>query len=201
MRLLTLARQGLLLLCGIPLFAWATSWQDGDLIFQTSRSSQSSAVQIATGSRYSHMGMLVQQRGEWQVLEAAATVRYTPLADWLARGVGGHAVIKRLRTPLTPAQQASLRAAIPTYLGKPYDLTFRWSDHRIYCSELVWKLYQRTLGIRIGPLQKVRDFRLADPRIQAQLRARYGEQLPLDEPVVSPGAMFDDAQLQTVMKR
>lgn len=201
MQFLNFARQWLLLLCVTPLLAQAASLQDGDLIFQTSRSSQSRAVQIATDSRYSHMGMLVQHQGQWQVLEAAATVRYTPLEDWLARGVAGHAVIKRLRTALTPAQQASLRAAIPAYLGKPYDLTFQWSDARIYCSELVWKLYQRTLGIQIGPLQKVRDFRLADPRIQEQLRTRYGAQLPLDEPVVSPGAMFDAPQLITVETR
>src|SRR5437867_163185 len=27
----------------------------------------------------------------------------------------------------------------------PYDLTFEWSDDKIYCSELVWKVYERAL--------------------------------------------------------
>ena len=32
--------------------------QDGDLIFQTSQSSQSKAIQLATKSKFSHMGMI-----------------------------------------------------------------------------------------------------------------------------------------------
>jgi hypothetical protein len=63
---------------------------DGDLIFQTSRSSQSAAVQHATGSIWSHMGMIVLRNGQPYVLEASATVRYTPLAQWVVYGVGRH---------------------------------------------------------------------------------------------------------------
>lgn len=32
--------------------------QNGDIIFQTSTSGQSKAIQIATGSKYSHMGII-----------------------------------------------------------------------------------------------------------------------------------------------
>ena len=43
--------------------------------------------------------------------------------------------------------------------GKPYDLYFEWSDERIYCSELVWKMYA-ALGVKLGTLQKLREFDL-----------------------------------------
>ena len=36
--------------------------------------------------------------------------------------------------------------------GKHYDFWFEWSDERIYCSELVWKIYRRGLGIELGEL-------------------------------------------------
>ena len=52
--------------------------RDGDVIFQTSRSSQSLAIQRATHSRFSHMGLIFIWSGEPYVLKAAATVRYTP---------------------------------------------------------------------------------------------------------------------------
>lgn len=180
------------------------SLMDGDLVFQTSRSSQSVAVQRATGSTYSHMGMVVLQGGQPLVLEAVATVRTTPLARWVARGEGGHYVVKRLRdapTRLTPAAVQRLRSAANAMAGRPYDLAFGWSDDHIYCSELVWKAYDRALGVQIGSLQKVRDFNLGDPAVRAKLRERYGSAVPLDEPVISPVAMFNSPLLMTVLSR
>src|SRR6185295_16313407 len=50
--------------------------RDGDLIFQSSRSGQSLAVQRATHSPWSHMGVVLMRGGKPFVLEASATVRY-----------------------------------------------------------------------------------------------------------------------------
>ena len=49
-----------------------------------------------------------------------------------------------------------MRQVGESFRGRPYDLTFEWSDERIYCSELVWKIYERALGIEIGPPQRSR---------------------------------------------
>ena len=178
--------------------------KDGDVIFHTSRSSQSIAIQRATGSKYSHMGLIVHRDGKPFVFEAVATVRVTPLDQWIARGTGHHFVIKRLRnadTVLTPAGLEKLRVAARRFTGRPYDLTFGWADDRIYCSELVWKAYDRALGIQIGGLQKVRDFNLSDPAVRAKMRERYGNNIPLDEPVISPVAMFQSSLLVTVVEQ
>src|SRR4051812_20640366 len=75
--------------------------RDGDVIFQTSQSSQSVAIQRATHSPYSHMGIIFVRSGKPYVLEASATVRYTPLSEWIARGKDSSYVLKRLRAPLT----------------------------------------------------------------------------------------------------
>jgi uncharacterized protein YycO len=168
---------------------------DGDLIFQTSRSSQSLAIQRATGSVWSHMGMIEIRNGQPYVLEASATVRYTPLNRWVAFGVGRHFVVKRLAEAVTPADAANLDGAGAGFLGRPYDLTFEWSDERMYCSELVWKIYDRALGIDIGTLQKIRDFNLTDPTVAKLMKQRYGDAVPLDEPVIAPVAMFNSPLL------
>jgi hypothetical protein len=94
--------------------------------------------------------------------------------------------------------EKSPSAPPPSRSRKPYDLTFEWSDSRIYCSELVWKMYQRGLGIEIGSLEKLRDFKLDDHVVSAKMRERYGAKVPLDEPVIAPGAMFESTLLETV---
>lgn len=178
--------------------------RDGDVIFHTSRSSQSLAIQRATGSRYSHMGLIVHRKGKPFVFEAISTVRLTPLEEWIARGTGHHFVVKRLRDAdslLTPAALEKLRTEARRFAGRPYDLTFGWADDRIYCSELVWKAYDRALDIQLGDLQKVRDFDLSDPAVRAKMRERYGNDIPLDEPVISPAAMFGSPLLVTVAER
>jgi hypothetical protein len=145
------------------------------------------------------MGLVVYRDGKPFVFEAIATVRYTPLANWTARGDGGHYVVRRLKRPLHPADLEKLRGAASTYVGKPYDLYFEWSDARIYCSELVWKMYRDALGIEIGELQKLREFDLTDPAVKAKMRERYGTHVPLEERVISPAAMFDSRLLETVV--
>jgi uncharacterized protein YycO len=180
------------------------AFQDGDIIFHTSRSSQSVAVQRATGSPYSHMGLILYQHGKPYVFEAISTVQYTPLDRWIARGNGRHFVVKRLKDAarvLDSQAVQKLRAATLQFQGRPYDLTFEWSDDRIYCSELVWKLYDRTLGLHIGELQHLKDFNLKDPSVRAKLRERYGDHVPLAEPVISPVAMFRSPLLVTVAER
>ena len=175
--------------------------RDGDLVFQTSRSSQSAAIQRATGSPYSHMGLVFRRDGRPYVLEAVATVRFTPLGQWIARGAGHHFVVKRLRNAdavLDATGISHLRSAALRFTGRRYDLTFEWSDDRMYCSELVWKAYDRGLGIDIGALQTLRDFNLTDPAVRAKMRERYGDTVPLNEPVISPVAMFRSNLLVTV---
>jgi len=178
--------------------------RDGDIIFHTSRSSQSLAIQRATGSPYSHVGMVLFRGGRPFVLEAAQTVRYTPLDQWVARGEGGHYVVKRLadaQRALTGRTMEAIRGQARRFEGKAYDLTFEWSDEKMYCSELVWKIYDRTLGVQVGRLQKLKSFRLDDPAVRNKLRERYGASLPLEEPVISPGAMFDARNLVEVARR
>jgi hypothetical protein len=179
--------------------------QEGDIIFQTSQTPQSEAVQKATHSRYSHMGFVTFRDEKPYVFEAADTVRATPLLEWLANGEGGHYVVKRLvdaHDVLDTGSVVELKKAMRHFEGKaPYDRTFEWSDERMYCSELVWKVYERALGIRLGEPQRMRDLDLSAPEVQQKLAERFGDRVPLDEPVISPQRIFDSSRLETVADR
>jgi len=202
-KLLVFAVLGLLYLlrCGDSL---AEQLQDGDIIFQTSRSELSIPIQKATHSQYSHMGIVFFKNGSPYVYEAIKTVQYTPLRKWIDRGEEGHYVAKRLREAnriLTSQAVKRLRQAGIKFQGKPYDSYFEWSDKRIYCSELVWKIYDRGLGIRVGRLQKVRDLDLSDPMVKTKIKERYGNKILQEETVISPGEMFSSDLLVTVTQK
>ncbi|WP_019947143.1 YiiX family permuted papain-like enzyme [Hymenobacter aerophilus] len=175
--------------------------RNGDLIFQTSQSAQSKAIQLATHSAYSHCGILFHKNGKWRVFEAVQPVSETSLAAWVARGKDRQFVVKRLRDAekvLTPAVLRKLQAAGEQYRGRNYDLYFGWSDERIYCSELIWKMYQQATGREIGQLQRLREFDLSHPAVQAKMLERYGTKLPLNERVISPVRMLESPELVTV---
>lgn len=84
-------------------------------------------------------------------------------------------------------------------LGKSYDSAFDWSDEKIYCSELVWKIYKRGAEVEVGKLQYLRDFDLTGEEVQQKLKERYGDKIPKDEIVVSPASIFNSSMLETVI--
>lgn len=175
--------------------------RDGDLIFQTSLSEQSKAIQIATKSKYSHCGLIFKEGNDYYVYEAVQPVKRTALAIWIARGKNKKYVIKRLKYAnqiLTPAVLAKIKQVSKQFMSKDYDLTFEWTDDRIYCSELIWKVYQRAAGVQIGKLQKLKDFDLTNESVRKIMKKRYGSKIPLDQPVISPSAIFDSELLITV---
>lgn len=176
--------------------------QDGDIIFHISKSSQSKAIQLATKSRYSHVGMVLKKKNGLYVVEAIKKVSLTPLDRWIKRGVKGHFVVKRLKDSeklLTKQKVKSMHKAASKYVGKPYDYFFGWSDSHIYCSELVWKIYKEVLNIDVGKLELFRDFDFSHPAVKKKLKERYKGKLPLQEKVISPASMFKSSRLKTVM--
>ncbi|GKX62131.1 hypothetical protein SOASR032_07000 [Pragia fontium] len=172
--------------------------QQGDIIFQTSRSSQSLAIQQATHSIYSHMGIILFKNNQPYVFEASNRVKFTPLEAWITRGVDGEFVAKRLKKTLTNKEKQRIWSISQNYINRPYDLTFSWSDDRQYCSELVWKIYFNALGLKIGQQQKLREFNLTSPAVKAKLTERYGTVIHYNETVISPKSMFDSPLLTAV---
>lgn len=175
---------------------------NGDLIFQTSLSGQSKAIQAATHSKYSHCGLIYKEGNNFfAFFEAVQPVQRTPLDKWIARGQGGKFAIKRLKNAaqiLTPATLQKMKQISEAFTGKNYDLTFEWTDNKIYCSELIWKIYQRATGLEIGKLQKLSEFDLTNEAVKKKMEERYGDKIPMNEIVISPSAIFNSELLATV---
>lgn len=176
-------------------------FKDGDIIFQTSNSGQSKAIQLATKSGYSHCGIIYFDKGVPMVFEAIEPVTVTPLSDWIARGKDRHYVVKRLKESqkiLTPSVLTEMKKQASKQLGKRYDKTFEWSDDRMYCSELVWKTYHEATGLELGRLQQLKELDLTSPEVKKIMKSRYPNGIPYDEKVISPASIFSSDLLVKV---
>lgn len=176
----------------------------GDIIFQTSLSEQSKAIQYATNSAYTHCGIIYKNGKDYLVLEAVQPVKLTPLTEWIKNGEDEHFVIKRLKNSkeiLNNDVLIEMENLGRKYIGKNYDLTFEWSDDKMYCSEIIWKIYQETTGLEIGKLQKLKEFNLNHSIVKEKLSERYGDKIPLEETVISPQAIFESQFLETFVSQ
>ena len=175
--------------------------RSGDIIFQTSLSGQSKAIQLATHSEYSHCGIIYRSNNDYFVYEAVEPVKFTPLNKWISRGQDGHFAIKRLKNAdqvLTPAVLNKMKKVEETFKCRHYDIYFEWADDKMYCSELIWKVYKESTGIEIGKLEKLKNFDLTSEPVKQKMKERYGERIPLDEIVVSPAGIYKSGLLETI---
>ncbi|TGK51609.1 YiiX family permuted papain-like enzyme [Leptospira kanakyensis] len=196
----------LLMISTIPIFGKSidtSKLEEGDIIFHESKSEQATAIKLATKSKYTHVGIIFKYGKTFKVLEAIEPVKITDLPKFIGRGTNNHYVIKRIsktKTKLTPETIQKMKEYGNSLLGKHYDLYFEWSDDRIYCTELVWKLYDKFTGIQLGNLKTLRDFDLSSKPVQTLMKKRYGKNIPYVEPVISPVDMFQSNELVTVME-
>lgn len=125
--------------------------QEGDIVFIESQSSQSPYIKVATMSKWTHCGIIVNTPEGMKVLEASKTVRLTPFNSFVNRAKNDNWCIKR------PNEQLKNRVSYQKYLGQKYDLEFKFNNGKMYCSELVWLIYKEQ-GIELCKPRKVSSF-------------------------------------------
>ncbi len=178
-------------------------YQNGDMIFQTTIAGQGKAIQLATHSKYTHIGIIFKENNEWMVYEAVQPVQKISLKSFIERGDNKKYVIKRLANDSllkTDSVITNMKNYLTAQLDKNYDMYFNWKDDELYCSELVWKCYQ-TIGIEIGKTKVLGDFDLSSPIVKTILNERYGDAIPLQEKVIAPSDIFDNKKLMLVEEK
>jgi hypothetical protein len=186
----------------------------GDIVFQTSSSNQSLAILLASRSKYSHMGIVdIDGNGEKVVLEASATTRATPLAEWIRHGVGQRVAAYRLNN-LSEEQAIRVTSAARQYFGRKYDLFFLDGDDELYCSELVFLAFKNGVGVDLGRYQLVASLDLGNFAVQKVIEARW-QRYPLckdgkaadvqaclgimrEQRLITPSSIAEDKSLERV---
>jgi len=173
----------------MPACLYAADIKNGDLIFQHGGTEQCEAIAAATGSNYTHVGIIFYDHGKPFVYEAIQPVSRTPLRQWIERGKDAHYAVKRLKDR-SAVDFAKLHQKVKGYLGKKYDLRFEWNDNSIYCSELVWKAYAEAASLELCPLKKFKDYKLDDEQVKKVIAERYGNNIPLEMTAVAPADLY-----------
>ena len=179
--------------------------KDGDIVFQETASSKGKAVKAATNSRWTHVGMVFFKNDKPMVIEAVQPVRITPLSKFIARSPSSFYAmrLKDANKHLNTNSIAKANKYGTKQLGKNYDVQFRWSDEKIYCSELVWKIYKEAIGIELCKPRQFKDYNLSHPTVKRIIEQRYGSvsNLPLDELVVAPSDLAESDLLVEVPRK
>lgn len=166
--------------------------REGDVIFQTSKSQQSSLIQIATRSKITHCGIIVMKDGKPYVLETLKTLVLTPLDEFISRGEDGRYWLKR-------SEKENIKIKYGNYLGIPYDLAFKFDNAKFYCSELIYDIYKNQLGIELCEPKKVQEYLILGcdklPKIEETMKKRG---IVKEQYAVAPVDVFKSKHLKKV---
>ena len=188
--------------------AFASSFEVGDIIMQRDPfKGGGGVIQVMTFSPYNHVGVVVKNKGRLVVIEAIGRVTYTPIEQYIKRGEGYK--VLRMRDELSTAQKSKLSRQARKYIGKRYDAALSWSDNTMYCSELVYKVYE-DIGIHLQ-IKRPLWLHTFSPMLPVAKGVAYYEWVKLprlyregilkmkaSEPVVTPGDINLSWKLKTV---
>ena len=166
--------------------------RERDVIFQTSQSEQSPLIQIGTRSMITHCGIVVMKGGKPYVLETQRTIVLTPFDKFIARGVDSKYWLKR-------SNKENIKIKYKSYLGKPYDLAFRFDNDKYYCSELIYDVYHNQLGIELCKPKTIDDYLILGthhiPKIKRAMKKRG---ISMEQYAVAPVDVFNSKELKFV---
>ncbi len=198
---------------------WAT-WgkkllRDGDIVFRLDDAKAlggtfplSQFIATATGSRFSHTGIVAVESGSPVVYDcSSAGVQRQPFEVWMLDCVGAIGV-KRLKP--------EYRKVIPGILGYcrakfeqqvPFDFEFRLDDGAFYCVELTEKAF-RSQGlklsepVRIGDWEHLDSYPLTALATPIVTKLFLTEPIRLEQPVYLPGndheGVWSSSLLETI---
>ena len=106
--------------------------------------------------------------------------------------------VKRLKRPLSASTIEKMKTVGAKYKGKHYDTLFQWNDNKMYCSELIWKIYSQGADIDLCTPEQFSDFPISAPAVKTLIKKRYGDKFNPSEQIVSPYALFKSRLLKEV---
>jgi hypothetical protein len=170
--------------------------QEGDIVFQSlPHNPLIDAIEGSTESPFSHCGIMHRTESGWRVIEAIGPVRETLLPTWIEQGREQQYTVFRLRDKYRSKIPEFIKAA-QSYEGRPYDIHYDLDDAAIYCSELIYKAFQRVTGEELGRLQALGDLKWQPHR--AVIELIEGGKVPLDRKMITPRSLSEATQLAKI---
>lgn len=178
---------------------------EGDIIMQNYKAKGAVLSHDLMGGKYNHVGIIFQRPkdGMLVVLDLTDSVRLTELTAYVDRADSGHVCILRIKESnktLTEEKVTALRDAAKQYRGKPADPMLNWDDSRMYSSELVWKVYNNAMMLKLCPLRTVADFKIPAAK-EKEVETEYGGDISSRDEAVSPDDIYNSKKLEVVYEK
>ena len=172
----------------------------GDIVFQDMNGEQGEAVKLATESEFSHVALVIEHEGELKIIEAVQPVRLISIEKWIKQGEGSEYAVGRIKEKdfFTEEKSLQLTENALKYLDKNYDIYFNWSDDQIYCSELVYKVYNEAFSTKLAPLNMLKDYNIDNVIVRRIMNQRYGDNIPYEDLMISPEDLYKSDLIEIV---
>jgi len=134
----------------------------GDVLLQPLNCWACTLIEEEEKTRFSHIGVVIATTPEVRVAEAYGKVRAVSLSSFDSKTERGQTILvlrfRNLALQKRLLDESSRLKALyqSDFDGAEYDSAFRWNNfdasgrERLYCSELVTKLFQAFAGVEIG---------------------------------------------------
>ena len=96
-------------------------------------------------------------------------------------------------------KEENIKIKYAHYLGKPYDLAFKFDNGKFYCSELIYDIYLNQLGIELCKPKTVGAYLILGtdklPKIEKAMKKRG---ITMEQYAVAPVDIFKSKHLKRV---
>ena len=174
-------------------------YKSGDLIFLSNPIHPDKLLQAITKTKFSHVGIVVKEKGKLSVYYAGATVKSLSIPAFLALSVNGKFEVMRYKdTLLLSGLNEAFIFESKKLLGSPYDFKYSWLDKEIYNTELVWKIYKRAANIELCANRPLASLSINDTLIAKKIKREIGDTISPYTKIVSATDLYNSEFLVKV---
>lgn len=178
---------------------------EGDIIMENCDYPSAVIAGELMGSKYNHVGIIFQRPkdGLLCVLDITDSVRLIPLTDYVDRARDGHVCLLRLKNAnktLNEEKVTALKTSGKAYRGTPSDPVLNWDDSHLYSSELVWKVFNNAMLLKLCPTRTVADFNIPEAK-QKEVAKEYGGVVSTKDEAVSPDDIYKSVKLEIIYEK
>lgn len=172
-------------------FVKEIKYRTGDVIFLSNSNAPDKLLNNITKSKFSHLGIVVKEKGKLGVYYAGSTVKKVSIPEFLALSANGKFEVLRYKDTLMISNaNESFVIEAKKLLGFNYDNKYSWMDQEIYNAELVWKIYKRAMNIELCNVKLLSSISVNDSVSRKKIISLHGDSIPPTIKIVSPNDIY-----------
>lgn len=175
--------------------------KEGDILFQDLDSGPlcEAIEQVTPGynnANLSHIGLIVSINGELKVLEAIPPkVLLTNIDEFLNRS--NKVIVGRLKPEFRKSIEYAVEFA-KQQLGKEYDDAFLMNNESYYCSELIYRAFEKNNIFKLEPMTFRNPKNGETLEVWGNYYEKIGIDIPEGEPGINPGIMSLSEKIEII---